>query len=419
MMEWVLADLDFADLYIDDITVGSTGNSVDELLENHYNDVRRVLNVLQKNTLVCSPKKSHFFMRQVEFCGHILREGTRSPAPGKLMPIQQWQTPKIVTELRGFLGLCNYFSEYVDHYADAAGPLCEKLKLSREDGKKRSQKAIEWTPEDLQAFDLLNSKLAKYLELYQLDPDRPFILRCDASHYAIGAVLEQAHPDDVGGGPIDIGKTLLVPVSFFSRNLTGSQLNWTPREKETYAIVASLRKWAGHIGFQPVIVVTDHRSLQHWVTENVDTPSGPRGRRARWHETLSQFDLEVIYVPGPTNIVADALSRYAYPATSSREDVGSYGSEQARLEVKKMVEQEMRERALVAVVRRGEGGILGCFAVGGPAQVSRPFAGHVRVATRSGKVAEPSPEPVRPLAPVAPPITPSAPQVDIPHPGSP
>ena len=134
---------------------------------------------------------------------------------------------------------------------------------------------------------LLKSKLAQQLELFQLDPDRPFVMRCDASGFAIGAVLEQAHPDEATVQDIEIGKTRLVPVSFFSRKLTGSQLNWTPREKETYAIVAALRKWAGHINFQPVIVVTDHRSLQHWVTEDVDTPSGPRGRRARWHETLS------------------------------------------------------------------------------------------------------------------------------------
>ena len=114
-----------------------------------------------------------------------------------------------------------------------------------------------------------------------------------------------------------------------------------PREKETYAIVAALRKWAGYIGFQPVIVVTDHKSLQDWVTEHVDTPSGPRGRRARWHETLSQFDLQVAYTPGHTNVVADAMSRYAYPASSAREEVSFHGSMEAREEVKKMLEVEL------------------------------------------------------------------------------
>ena len=89
-------------------------------------------------------------------------------------------------------------------------------------------------------------------------------------------------------------------------------------------------------------------------------------------------------MPGPTNVVADALSRYAYPATSAREDVSFHGSEEARQSVKKMIEQELRDRALVGVVRVGDGG-RGFFGVGGACQVARPYGAHVRVLTRSGR----------------------------------
>ena len=92
-------------------------------------------------------------------------------------------------------------------------------------------------------------------------PDQPFQLRTDASNTAIGAVLEQ---DRQG---------TWVPVCFFSRNLTPSQLNWSPREKEAYAVVASLVKWAGWIGTTPVTVIKDHKSLESWVKEYVETPS--------------------------------------------------------------------------------------------------------------------------------------------------
>jgi len=70
-------------------------------------------------------------------------------------------------------------------------------------------------------------------------------------------------------------------VALFSRKLTQSQLNWAVKEKEMYAILACLHTWSGIIDFQPIVVLTDDRALEHWVTEHVDTPSGPRGRRGR------------------------------------------------------------------------------------------------------------------------------------------
>ena len=61
---------------------------------------------------------------------------------------------------------------------------------------------------------------------------------------------------------ISPGETQVVPVGFFSRKLGKHQINWTPREKETYAVVSALRKWEGWIGLLPVLVATDHRSLR-------------------------------------------------------------------------------------------------------------------------------------------------------------
>ena len=105
-------------------------------------------------------------------------------------------------------------------------------------------------------------------------------------------------------------------------------------------MVASLAKWAGWIGNTPVQVVTDHKSWESWVKEFVETPSGPRGRRARWHETFSQFDLSIQYQPGPTNVAADAMSRYAYPASQGRQDVCIHGSAVSAKLVHQWEEQE-------------------------------------------------------------------------------
>ena len=339
MMEWVLTDHPSADPYLDDVVIGSTGETMEEAIQNNYKEVRKVLADAKNFQMVYKPT-SEVFQKEVIFCGHILRENRRSPAPGKLAPIQFWERPDTVTGLRAFLGLTNYFAEYVHHYADLAAPLSNKLCLNRKDGKKGSKMKLIWTPEEDTAFKEMKKRLGETLEVWQVDLDKPFRLRCDASGYAIGAELAQ----EIEGSWRTVG--------LFSRKLGKSQLNWTPREKETYAIVAALQKWAGTIGFQPVTVTTDHRALESWVTEHVDTPSGPRGRRARWHETLSQFDLEVKYIPGPENTVADALSRWAYPASSAREDVSFHGSAQAKEEVDKIIKEEQTLARMVGVLRR-------------------------------------------------------------------
>ena len=343
MMEWVLHGIECVDVYIDDVIVGTSGESVSEALDRHERDVRRVLDRLAEYELIVDPKKAHFFCEEVEFCGNLLRDGKRRPAPGKLLTIQKWELPKTVTQLRGFLGLTNYYSCYVPNYAEYAGPLMSKLQLNRVDGKKGSTKALVWKNCEKEAFEKLKAALAQNLELYRVDPDKPFIMKTDASDKAIGAVLEQQRE-------VAPGRTQSVPVAFFSRKLGKSQLNWTPREKETYAIVSALRKWAGWIGLQPVLILTDHKSLEDWVKEKMETPSGPAGRRARWHETLSKFDLTVQYMPGSENVVADALSRYAYPASKAFQDTSFHGSEEARLEMKEIIEEELREGRAVGMI---------------------------------------------------------------------
>jgi hypothetical protein len=283
---------------------------------------------LAYHDLKVEPNKAQLFMEDIEFCGHIMRDGRRWPSPGKLLAVQKWQLPLTVSQLRGFLGVTNYYSGYMPRYAELAAPLSAKLCVNREDGKKGSRKPVSWKYGDVRAFEEMKRAMTGQLELFRLDPDKPFILRADASDGAIGAVLEQKH--EQGIGPFGT-----VPVGFFSQNLSKHQLNWTPREKETYAVVEALKKWAGWIGLQPIVVTTDHKSLEDWVHEKMDTPSGPVGRRARWHEVLSKFDLSVQYVPGKDNVVADAMSRFAYPACKTFQDVSSHGSAEAREDVKK------------------------------------------------------------------------------------
>ena len=248
--------------------------------------------------MVCKPTKASLFVREVEFAGHVVGHGQRRPMPGKLASLHHWEKPQTISELRSFMGFCNYYSGYVRIYVEVLGPLHKMLQVGKLDGRKGSKKKLAWTPEAEYAFSRLKERLLGQLGPFLVDPKKGFMLRTDASDYAVGAVLEQVR---------DNGSH--VPVAFWSRiQAEGQRRTLTAREKETYAIVCALRKWSGHIGLQPVVVCTDHQSLQSWHKKHVDTPSGPAAKRARWHETLAKFDLSVVYVPGKDNTVADYLS---------------------------------------------------------------------------------------------------------------
>ena len=344
MMEDRLQSLrGIADPYIDDILVGTQVMAGEDLLAAHDRDLRQVLEQCKVDRFIIDPRKAQLFVSEVEFCGHILGGGTRRPAPGKLRAIEKWEVPQTITGLRAFLGFTNYYSTYIKDYGKIVARLQDKLKVPKAEGKKGSKKLISWDPQDLEAFHELKRRLCSELILQRVNPDKPFILRTDASGYAVGATLEQLLDEDRKPTVEDVREQRTVPVAFMSRKLTGSQRNWVPRELETYAIICALQKWESWIGFQPVLVLTDHKSLEHWAKEVLDVPSGPLGRRSRWHQLLSKFDLSVGYIPGKENTIADVMSRWAYPASQAFWDVSKHGSVHDQEEMRRLISEEKED----------------------------------------------------------------------------
>ena len=355
-LETVLANVsEIAAGYVDDIIAGSDevlGETTPDLLRKHDREIRMVLEALKQGKMVADIRKCKFFVKEVTFCGHVLTKGTMRPAPGKLLALEKWELPRTITALRGLLGFCNHHAAYCKNYAELAAPLDEKLKVGKIKGRKGSKEPVEWKKEDIEDFETLRKTLLGGLSLQVVNPDRPFVLRIDASGRAIGAVLEQL-PEDAGRPtPEGVLKGQTIPVAFMSRKLAPSQARtWDTRDKEAYAIVAALEKWAGWIGLQPVLVLTDHKTLQSWVKETLSPPGGTPGRRARWHQKLSRFNLTVVHVPGKDNVAADALSRWAYPASQSFNDISWHGSKEDDEEMKRIIEEEKREEKACLVIR--------------------------------------------------------------------
>ena len=112
MMEDLLSPVrDCADPCVDDIIIGSgTENMTEtELIEAHEKDLRRVLSELDKHNMVCKPTKASLFVREVEFAGHVVGHGQHRPMPGKLASLHHLEKPQTISELRSFMGFCNYY----------------------------------------------------------------------------------------------------------------------------------------------------------------------------------------------------------------------------------------------------------------------------------------------------------------------
>ena len=230
--------------------------------------------------------------------------------------LELWERPQNVIQLRSLLGGCNYYRMYIRNYAQLAGPLQKLLKVVKQESKKGSRVKARWQQVHQQSFDDLKRPVLNIPALNPYKPDAPFYLRCDNSDWAVGCTLEQYDPK----------AQKHFPVAFRSKKLAPGQKKWSPSEKEAYVIVEALRTYQTWIGNNSVSVVTDHKSLDALATGHLNTASGPLGRRGRWQEPLSRFALDVLYVSGKDNEVADAMSRWAYPASQAWSDVCRHGS---------------------------------------------------------------------------------------------
>ena len=72
---------------------------------------------------------------------------------------------------------------------------------------------------------------------------------------------------------------------------------------DTYAIVPTLRKYESQFAFQRVEILADHQSLESPQTNHINPPSGPAGRRARWHECLLELVVYLTYLSEQVHLV--------------------------------------------------------------------------------------------------------------------
>jgi hypothetical protein len=280
LMQRLLGHLNSVVVYLDDILIFSKN------IQDHERDVRAVLKILRENKLYASSEKFEFYKNEIKFLGHkILQGGSIAPDEDKLEAVLSWPSPTNVKQLQGFLGFVNFYRRFIKDLAKMSIPLFELL---------RKDVPFVWSKSCQQAFDYLKNSLTSRPILHVPDPEHPFRIECDASDFAIGAVLTQK--DEISGK--------WLPVAYFSRSLDAAERNYPVQEKELLALICSLRKWRHYVFGYVVQVTTDHQSLVTFLNHK-----NPSGRKARWLIELSEFPVEIVYRKGTENLIADTLSR--------------------------------------------------------------------------------------------------------------
>jgi len=276
-------------VYIDDIIVFG------ENQESHLRNLETIFSCLNEAGLKVNLEKTHFMDTEVEFLGYVISpEGIR-PDPKKIQAIRLIAPPETLKELKRFLGLTSYYRKFIRDYAKIAKPLTNLTRGENAQVSARKSKNVPITldSEALQAFESLKELLTSPEILCFPDFNKPFNLTTDASNLAIGAVLSQ--------GEIGSDK----PIAFISRSLKKAEENYATNEKEMLAIVWALDNLRSYLyGAKKIKIYTDHQPLTYSL--------GNRNYNAklkRWKARIEEYNHELIYKPGKSNFVADALSR--------------------------------------------------------------------------------------------------------------
>ena len=215
------------------------------------------------------------------------------PIPARLNLIDQIKPPANAKELKSCLGIFSWNRKYVLNYAAIFRVLYSLLK---KDAK------FVWTSVHQEAFETLKARLRSPLTLTHPDFSLPFYLSTDASSVVLSYALHQKK-----GGHEKI-------VTCGSKFLTPAQSNYSITTLETMAIVFGLQSCRQFLGpSQHVTVYTDHVSATY-----LQTLKASRGLLYRLALKLEEFQPNIQFLPGRSNIYADYLSRYAVPPTPTK-----------------------------------------------------------------------------------------------------
>ncbi|KAK8945257.1 hypothetical protein KSP39_PZI007733 [Platanthera zijinensis] len=263
------------------------GNS----FQNCLNNLDRVLQRCEDTNLALNWEKCHFMVREGLVLGHKVSSKGIEVDRAKIEVIEKLPPPTNIKSIRSFLGHAGFYRRFIKDFSKITKPLTHLLE---------KETAFIFDEECSKAFNKIKNELINSPILIAPNWSLPFEIMCDASDFAVGAVLGQR---------VD---KYFHPIYYASKTLTSAQANYTTTEKELLAIIFAFDKFRSYITLSKIIVFTDYSALRYLMEKGDAKP-----RLLRWILLLQEFDLEIRDKKGAENLAADHLSRLENPAAGA------------------------------------------------------------------------------------------------------
>jgi hypothetical protein len=212
--------------------------------------------------LILSWEKSHFTVQEGIVLGHVVSKRGIEVDKAKVELISKLPPPTTVRQIRSFLGHAGFYRLFIKDFSKISRPLCNLL---------AKETSFNFDEACLDAFETLRSLLSSAPIMMTPNWSLPFEIMCDASDYAVGAVLGQREDK------------LPHAIYYASKTLLEAQANYTTTEKKLLAVVFALDKFRSYLLGSNVY--SDHAALRHLMAKKETKP-----RLIRWILLLQEFD---------------------------------------------------------------------------------------------------------------------------------
>ncbi|GJR57610.1 reverse transcriptase domain-containing protein [Tanacetum coccineum] len=233
------------EVFMDDFSVS------EDSFSSCLSHLDKMLKRCEDTNLVLNWEKCHIMVKEGIVLGHKISKSGIEVDRAKVDVIAKLPHPTSVKGVQSFLGHAGFYRRFIQDFSKIARPMTHLLE---------KETPFIFSKECIEAFNILKKKLIEALILVALDCDLPFEIMCDASDYAVGAVLGQRKTKH------------FQPIHYASKTITDAQAHYTTTEKELLVVVYAFEKFRPYLVLSKTIVYTDHSVLKYLLAKQDAKP---------------------------------------------------------------------------------------------------------------------------------------------------